>query len=167
MKHIISPKRLKTQKKSLLFFMWFMVIFGFSLLIIAWIRSDYFSLYILPICILAPFFVMKDLKRLNAIGYDDRFLYFGKPEADQITPLENIRSITVGRYDFSIRINLYEPVAEVRHVFFKPKVFNWPFVPLSNLQMICDLRDQTDQAKKAVGWDYEGETEILKIASFG
>jgi hypothetical protein len=58
-------------------------------------------------------------------------------------------------------------VAEVRHVFFKPRVFYWPFVPLSNLEMIYDLRDQTDQAKKAAGLDYEGETQILKLASFG
>jgi hypothetical protein len=111
--------------------------------------------------------VMKDKKRLNALGYDGRFLYFGKQEADQKTPLVNIRSITVGRYDFSIRINLYEPVAEVRHIFFKPKVFYWPFVPLSNLEMIYDLREQTDQAKKAADVDYEGETQILKLASFG
>jgi hypothetical protein len=33
--------------------------------------------------------------------------------------------------------------------------------------MIYDLKDQTDQAKKAAGLDDECETEILKIASFG
>jgi hypothetical protein len=63
-----------------------MVLLGIFLVIVAWIKSDYFSLHFLPICILAPFFVMKDMKRLNALGYDDCFLYFGKPEADQKTP---------------------------------------------------------------------------------
>lgn len=166
MKHIISPKQLKTQKNSLIFFLWFMVLLGTSMLIIALVKSEYLTMVWVPFCFLTPFLVMKDMKRLNAISYDNRFLYFGKPEADQKTPLDNISSITIGRYDFSIRINLYEPVAEVQHIFFKPKVF-WPFVPLKNLEMIYDLREQADQAKKAADVDYEGETKILKMASFG
>jgi hypothetical protein len=144
-----------------------MVLLGTSMLIVALVKSESFTLLYVPICVLTPFFVMKDMKRLNAISYDDYFLYFGKPVADQKTPLENIRSITVGRYDFSIRINLYDPVLEKRHVFFKPRVFYWPFVPMSNLENIYELRDRVDRVKKEVDMDYEGETKILKMASFG
>ena len=165
MKYLLSPKVLKIQKQM----SWFLIV-TMNLLGIVAIGSviydgEYIKLFYVPICFVLPIQLFKDHRRINSINFDESNIYYGNPDPTHQIPLYNIKSITVGRFDLSNRIYLYEPHEGKRIIYFKPSIFWLPVKHQKNLSQLRELRNQVDKAKKVADQDYEGETKIVVMAT--
>jgi len=167
MNYLLHPNELKTQKRVSWFLIGFMISMGIIALGSVFFRGEDIILFALPLCLVIPIRLLIDLRRPNCVSYDDQLLYFGNPVASCKTPLSNIRSITIGRYDNSNKVYLYEPINGERIIHFKSTVFWIPFHFDKTLGKIHELRAQVDRAKKASDKDYEGETRIIQMATLG
>jgi hypothetical protein len=96
-------------------------------------------------------------------------VYVSKDYNDPVQQIfhENIRSITIGRFDFSYRLNLIMPVEDEKHVYFKYPAFWIPFGSRLKLKEIYKLRDKIDACKEQLDEDYSDETQVLKMAELG
>lgn len=166
MKHLVSTALLKKQKNLLWFLIVVFILLGIYTIGKTIISGDYFSLFYLLFFLIMPMQFYKDLKRIKSISYDDSALYYKSRYTDplQKVPFENIRSITIGNFTGTFRINLFTPNKDGSHIYFRfPNMWN-PFATKNRLSKIYALRDKIDACKSRMDEDYEGETQVVRLA---
>ena len=162
---IISFKQLKRQKKTIIVFSIFLIIIGIFMLNMAFLEEEYMVLFALPICIILPVQFFNDLKRICSISYDSAAVYYKKlasPKTKMVS-FENIKSITIGRFDYTYRINLIKANEDGSCLYFRKPIFWLPFVHHGVLENVYILRDQIDACKKRENIDYTGQTQIFEL----
>ena len=162
---IISPDQLKRQKRTLIAFGAFFILLCIIIMGMAVFEERYMLFFTLPICVVLAIRCYKDLKRISSISYDDGTIYYIKlgSASTKKFSFENIRSITVGRFDFTYRINLYTPNEDGPYLYFKYPIFWMPLIFEGKLEQVYELRDKIDACKKSNDEDYTGQTQVLKL----
>lgn len=118
---IISHRQCKTQKRTLQFLIVLFALLSIVTIGMALFEGRHMLWFNLPLTIILPFLFYKNLKRIKSISYDDEAVYVSKGYDNPVQKIshENIRSITIGRFDFSARLNLVTPVEDEKHIYFK------------------------------------------------
>jgi hypothetical protein len=163
---LISITQLKNQRRTLQFLIVFFALLSIITTGMALFEGRHMLWVNLPLAIIPAFIFYKDLKRIKSISYDDEAVYVSKGynHPVQKISLENIRSITIGRFDLSARLNLVVPVEDQKHVYFKYRAFWFPFDTRLELEKTYKLRDNIDACKAQLDADYIGETQVLQMA---
>jgi hypothetical protein len=166
---IISHRQCKTQKRTLQVLIVLFALLSIVTIGMALFEGRHMLWFNIPLTIILPFIFYKDLKRIKSISYDDVAVYVSKDYNDPVQQIfhENIRSITIGRFDFSTRLNLVTPVEDEKHIYFKYPALWIPFGPRLQLEKIYKLRDKIDVIKGRHDEGYSGETQVLKMAELG
>lgn len=166
---LISLAQLKNQKMFLKILIALFVLLSIVTIGMALFEGRHILWFNLPLTIILPYIFYKDLKRIKSIYYDDEAVYISKGYNTPIKKisLDKIRSITIGRIDFSYRLNLIMPVESEKHIYFKYPAFWTPLGSRIKQEQIYDLRDKIDAFKERFDEDYTGETQILKMAELG
>lgn len=162
---LISKKQLQQQRRLLQIFIITFILMVVIMLVGIVFEESYMLFFTLPICIVLPVQFFKDLKRIKSIRYDEKTVYYSslKDEASLEVPLENIRSLSAGRFDFSFRINIMTPINDEKYICFKYPAI-WPLgKKIGNIKLHA-FRDSIDACKKSKDGDYAGETQILEMA---
>ncbi len=166
---LVSPEQLKKQILFSRLVALFLLILGLLSILTAIEKNQYLILlFNLPFLIVLPIVIINGLRNIHSMTYDEKAVYMGK-SADRIKniPFDNIRSISIGKFDFSFRINLYHPVDGEKYLQFKSPVLWFPFAPRLKKERIYDFRDRVDQYKKSMDADYEDETPIIIKTTLG
>jgi len=162
---IISFEQLKRQKKTMVVFSIFLFTIGIIMLGIAFLEKEYMVFFTLPICIILPVQFFNDLKRISSISYDSAAVYYKKLASarTKMVSFENIKSITIGRFDSTYRINLIKANEDGSYLYFRKPIFWLPFIQHGILENVYALRDQIDACKKRNDIDFTGQTQIFEL----
>jgi len=162
---IVTPKQVKIQKRLLLMLSIIFMVVGIITIAMVIVNENYIQLFTLPLLIIFPFIFLRDKKLIKSIFFDNEGLYVGDENKDhfQKIPLENIRSISIGKFDFTYRLHLQNSVNGEKHIYFKYPGVWYPFSSKINNRVIYKLRNKIDECKKLKDSDYEDETQILNL----
>ena len=165
MKIIISPNQLVRQKRILIVFSIFLILISIAMIGQVVFEQRYILLFSIPICIILPFHVYRDMKRIRSISFDDSTVYYQKYGSINTIKVsfENIKSITVGQFNSTYRINLISANEDGPYLYFKHPVFWIPFIHDGKLEQVYELRDKIDAFKINNDEDYTGQTQVLKL----
>ena len=163
---IVSHEQLRNQKKMLIAFSIFLIAMGIFMLARAFIEDNYMILFVLPICIVLPIQFINDLKRICSISYDNKAIYYSKlgSSKSKTASFDNVRSINIGRFDASYRINLFDTAENEPYIYFKYPVLFVPFMQRGKIEQVYRLRNKIDTYKKMQNVDNNGPTQIIEMA---
>jgi hypothetical protein len=166
---LISITQLKNQRRTLQFLIVFFALLSIITTGMALFEGRHMLWFNIPLSIIFPFLFYKDLKRIKSISYDDEAVYVSKGYNHPVQKIshENIRSISIGRFDFSFRLNLVTPIEDEKYIYFKYPAIWIPFGVRIKQEQIYELRNKIDAFKEQLDEDYSGETQVLKMAELG
>ena len=165
---IISPSQLKSYKYSLLFFGGIFIALGIITLGMVVFEGKYILLFNIPLFIIIPISIFRQINRLRSIAYDENAIYYGTTKSSEIQKIqfENIRSIVLGRFDGIHKFNLITPIEEGKAVFFKTSLW-YPFNFKRDDEKLYQLRDKIDTYKRSIDEDYTEQLPVYKSATGG
>ena len=162
---IISPSQLKSYKSGLLFFGSIFIAFCIIAMGKSVFEAEYILLFNVPILIVLPIQIYRQIKKISSISYDENSIHVGITKHSEIQkiPFENIRSIVLGRIDGIHKLNLITPIEEGKAVFFKTSLW-YPFNFKRDDKKVYQLRNCIDAYKRSIDEDYTEQLPVYKIA---
>ncbi len=163
--NIVTPNQVKIQKRLLWIFS--IIFIALGIITIAMVVGDenYIQLFTVPIFIVFPLIFLRDKKLIKSIFFDNDSLYVGDEKEDHFRkiPLDSIRSISIGKFNYTYRIHLQQPINGERHIYFRYPGVWYPYCSKIKNRLIYDLRTRIDECKKLKDVDYEDETPIINL----
>lgn len=162
---ISTPSQLKRYKNTLMFFSIVSIVLGVITIGKAVVDKEYMLFFNIQLLFILPINFYREMKLIHSIAFDTTTLYFtseNKPMAK--IGLDQIRSITIGRFDGIHRINLIKSADPVKRIYFKTSL-GYPFNFSKKDKVIYALRDAIEAYKKLLDDDYEDEVQITRVAN--
>lgn len=127
------------------------ILLGFSAFFIRAIiyNTDYYLLLNFPVYGYLVFMLVKHIKKIKSISYDDSSIYYLKKDYEVQVPFEDIKSIAIKSLDGVYEISFYSPTPDGEHIFFKTSLW-YPLNFRKKDDMVNDLRDKIDRYKRTL-----------------
>lgn len=160
---IISPGQLRIYQRLTFILAFIMIIVGILTILSVALNGLYMLLFNLPLSIVIPYILFRDYKNCQSISYDNEAVFIGKDELHTIKiSFDNIRSLTIGMYDFYLKIHLDRPMNGAKFFMLKLPVFWWPSGKRTLRESIYHLKQKIEAYKKSGDEDHPWDTPIIE-----
>lgn len=160
---IITPGQVLLYKRISLILVFIFIILGILTAVNVALNGQYMLLFNLPLLFILPFIFLRNSNNCQSISYDNEAVFIGKDELHTIKiSHENIRSLTIGKYDFYLKIHLVSPVNGAKFFMLKLPVFWWPSGRRTLRESIYHLKQKIETYKKSSDADHPWDTPIIE-----
>ena len=162
---IFSENQLKRYRNWVIILGVIFIALGIFSVIWAVTEEEYMMFFNIPALLILPIMQFQRIKRIRSISYDDEAVYYGSGVDGKIQKVSfnNIRSITIGRYDGWCKINLIEPVEGIRQIFFTPSVL-FPFDFRKSGEKIYAMREKINEYVHTVD-DESRSVDVYRVST--
>jgi hypothetical protein len=112
-------------------------------------NEDYFMLLNIPVYGFLIFKVLRHIKKIKNISYDDSSIYYTKDNYEVQIPFEDIKSIDIKSLDGVYEIKFHAPTPDGDQLFFKTSLW-YPLNFQRQDDKVIELRDKIDRYKKTL-----------------